>query len=181
MSKPDDAQATVTDRLLSDEKSRRLADVICATPPPNGRSAAQIAELHAKIFAKSWPEPVINDLLAQTGALAFIAQSLGKPSTALPAVGFIIGRLAADEVEILTFGVARQFRNQGIGWQLLATLCEAARQNNASKILIEVAAENHTAIRLYHKRGFAAVGRRPGYYTTVGGSAKDAIIMQFAL
>ena len=44
-------------------------------------------------------------------------------------------------------------------------------------VLLEVAADNVSALTLYHRHGFAEFGRRPSYYKRSGGAC-DAITMR---
>ena len=73
------------------------------------------------------------------------------PATA----GFILGRLIADEAEILTLGVCENRQRRGIGQRLVEALGRAARKAEARRLYLEVAASNATALRLYQKLGFA--------------------------
>jgi ribosomal-protein-alanine N-acetyltransferase len=68
-------------------------------------------------------------------------------------------------------------RRHGIARQLLDALCAAARAQGATRMLLEVAADNAAAIGFYEAYGFATISRRTGYYR--GGV--DALVMQLEL
>ncbi len=91
--------------------------------------------------------------------------------------GFAMGRIAADEVELLTLAVAPAARRQGVGARLLATLLEKARTRGASRVFLEVAADNTAAVGLYLQAGFSVCGRRHGYYPRPDGPPTDALVM----
>jgi ribosomal-protein-alanine N-acetyltransferase len=116
-------------------------------------------------------------LLDHPGSTAFIARA-GEP---LATAGFILGRLIADEAEILTLGVCESWQRRGIGQRLVEALGRAARKAEARRLYLEVAASNATAIRLYQKLGFAEIGRRKDYYERPGNPPEDAINLALAL
>ena len=87
----------------------------------------------------------------------------------------VLLRVAADEAEILTIGVAA--RRQGIARALMAAALERARAQGARTMFLEVAADNGAARGLYEMLGFAPAGLRQGYYA--GGA--DALLLRLEL
>jgi ribosomal-protein-alanine N-acetyltransferase len=63
---------------------------------------------------------------------------------------------------------------------MAAVAREAARRGCASLVL-EVAEDNSVAGALYAGLGFAAVGRRSGYYRRADGRAADAMILRWRI
>lgn len=139
--------------------------------------AEELARLHAALFSPAWDAASFKALLDHPGSTAFIARA-GEPLTT---TGFIVGRLIADEAEILTLGVWEVWQRRGIGQRLIEALGRAARKAEARRLYLEVAAGNATALRLYQKLGFAEVGRRKGYYERPGNPPEDAINLSLAL
>lgn len=139
--------------------------------------AAEIAQLHARLFDPAWSTDSIVRLLKHPGSTAFVAR-LQEPS---PAAGFIIGQLAADEVEILTLGVRQDRQRHGIGRKLVEALGRAARRADAHRLFLEVADSNAGAIALYSSLGFQVIGRRKGYYERSGAPPEDALTLALAL
>ncbi len=84
----------------------------------------------------------------------------------------VLLRVAADEAEILTIGVAA--RRQGLGTALMAAALAAARAQGAAAMFLEVAADNAAARGLYGNLGFAAAGQRRGYYA----NGADALLLR---
>jgi ribosomal-protein-alanine N-acetyltransferase len=64
-------------------------------------------------------------------------------------------------------------RRRGIGRQLMAALLDWAAARGIARIHLEVAEDNDAACALYRGCGFAAIGRRRGYY----GRGRDALLM----
>ena len=91
--------------------------------------------------------------------------------------GFLLGRAVAGEAEVLTLAVAPEARRRGLARKLLARFVYQARLRGAGRAFLEVSAENTAAIALYESAGFAAVGRRKGYYATPQGARIDAIVL----
>lgn len=132
-----------------------------------------LASLHRELFTPAWTSDDFAALIAHAGSIALLARS---GDGRLP-VGFILGRVAADEAEILTLGVSRRAQRQGLGARLVAELARRAAEHGATRLFLEVAADNTAARLLYQGQGFSEVGRRPGYYTRPRKSPADAIIM----
>lgn len=130
-----------------------------------------LAALHAAAFApeRGWTATEIADLAA-TGAL--VADDADR--------GFALISFAADEAELLTIAVAEDARGVGIGAALLEGAGGEAAKNGATRILLEVAADNAAAMALYRKSGFEKIGRRPRYYRRAEGRI-DALMLAKAL
>lgn len=137
--------------------------------------AALLAALHADAFADpavsgpAWNEGDFAALLATPGTFALVA---GGDAPA----GFVLVRVAADEAEILTLGVASAARRRGTALVLLAAAVVAVRASGAVRLFLEVAETNAAARALYRRAGFAEAGRRRGYFI-LAGRPVDAVVM----
>ena len=123
----------------------------------------------AHSILKDSPEATV---WSQEGLLASVAQDLCWVAERQGRVaGFLVGRAAADEFEILNLAVARECRRQGIGAQLVREALKYACDNSASQAHLEVRASNESAIALYTRLGFRVSGRRANYYRHPAGDA----------
>lgn len=95
--------------------------------------------------------------------------------------GFALGRVAADEAELLTIAVAPEARRRGRGRDLLQDFQAEAGRRGAAQAFLEVAEDNTPARALYTAAGWAEVGRRRGYYTLPGGGRADALVLRKSL
>ena len=95
--------------------------------------------------------------------------------------GFLVGRLAANEAEILTFGVVADWQRHGVGRRLVEGMARAAKRAEAKRIFLEVTADNLPATVLYSRMGFRETGRRKGYYVRAGQPAVDALMLAMVL
>ncbi|KIT17662.1 Mycothiol acetyltransferase [Jannaschia aquimarina] len=136
----------------------------------NDLSADRLAAIHARAFdgPARWSAPSFRKALADP-ACFFISESDA-------AEGFALGRVVADECELLTLVVDPEFRRRGIARTLLRCFETEARRRGATRMFLEVAADNHFALALYEGAQWSAVGRRPAYYGDV-----DAILMERTL
>jgi ribosomal-protein-alanine N-acetyltransferase len=78
--------------------------------------------------------------------------------------GFLIGRQAADQAEILNLAVALKHRRKGEGAKLLKAVLAEFRLRGAKSVYLEVRESNTEAILFYERHGFAVAGLRNGYY-----------------
>jgi ribosomal-protein-alanine N-acetyltransferase len=82
--------------------------------------------------------------------------------------------LAPDEAWVNNIAVRRDRQRQGIGRLLLEALLAEAERRSVSRVMLEVAADNASAQKLYAEYGFETVAVRRGYYQP---SNTDALVM----
>ncbi|MBM9402317.1 GNAT family N-acetyltransferase [Gluconacetobacter azotocaptans] len=152
-----------------------LPRVVLAGP----QAGALLAALHAEAFppGERWDAAAMEVLLAMPGTFAGVARCGVEEAGAEVPGGFVIGRVAADEAEILTLAVREGARRQGLGHALLAWLRTEAASHGARRLFLEVSAGNAAARALYRAAGFAEAGRRRAYYA----DGSDAFVLAAAL
>lgn len=133
---------------------------------------AALARLHAACFItpRPWSAAEIASLLDSPLTFALIESG-----------GFLLGRVIADEAELLTIAVDPHHQRQGIGARLLHGFVTTAQDRGAATAFLEVAANNAAAIALYESQGFAQNGRRKAYYHAPQGQPVDALILSRSL
>lgn len=132
-----------------------------------------LAAIHAASFTRPapWSAGEIAATLAAPGAFLLV-----EPQ------GFLIGRVIADEAELLTLAVAPTARRAGTGARLVARFLTVCADKGAASAFLEVAADNAPALALYAGAGFADAGLRRGYYRDpAGGATTDARVMARAV
>lgn len=132
----------------------------------------QLAAIHAASFTT--PRPWTADEFAGflSSRLVFLLEEPG---------GFLLGRVIADEAELLTLAVAPEHRRNGSGGRLVQGFLDEAAARGAASAFLEVAEGNAPARALYARAGFVESGRRPAYYHHTDGRSEAAIIMQLGL
>ena len=122
------------------------------------RDAAAIAALHAASFQRGWGEDEFHGLLIDRAVVAHRAV-IGRTM-----VGFILSRMAAGEVEILSVAIAPAWRGRGFARPLLDLHLRRLAGLGVRAVFLEVDEHNEPACRLYRNAGFSEVGVRKGYY-----------------
>jgi [ribosomal protein S18]-alanine N-acetyltransferase len=135
---------------------------------------AELALLHAAAFTDPppWSETAFAALLADP-KVTLLAAPGGH--------AFLLARRVADEAEILTLATHPGARRQGVARALVARFLDAARQDGAAVVHLEVAEGNAAARSLYAACGFAETGRRPGYYRDATGRPVAAVLLSRCL
>jgi ribosomal-protein-alanine N-acetyltransferase len=128
----------------------------------------RLAHLHARCFTRPRPWSAAEFAALLDSPHAFL---LTRPQ------GFLLGRVVADQAELLTLAVAPDARRQGIARDLATEFAATSRARGAAYAFLEVAADNAPAQALYHASGWAESGRRRRYY----GPDLDAIVMTLTL
>jgi ribosomal-protein-alanine N-acetyltransferase len=140
--------------------------------------AGLMAAIHASCFAgpadRPWDAGAMGQFIASPGVLCLLG---AVPHILAAPAGLLIARRAADEAELLTFGVTPACRRSGLGRALLTRAIKDLADSGAASLYLEVDESNTAAIALYRSLGAVPVGRRPGYYE----SGADAAIFSLAL
>ena len=114
-----------------------------------------MAAVHAQAFEAPWGAAAFAELMDSPGVFGMVA---GEDQPA----GVILCRVIADEMEVLTVGVARTARRQGLARALVSAALDAARAAGATAAFLEVAVDNDAAAALYASLGFRRAGVRHG-------------------
>ncbi|MEL7111829.1 MAG: GNAT family N-acetyltransferase [Pseudomonadota bacterium] len=138
---------------------------------------ANMAALHAAAFRETgaWEASAIEDLLRQPTIYA-----LGMYTDA-ELMSFLIVQIAVDGAEILTLATHPERQRKGLAARLLAFFERHSPIEGLQTWLLDVAADNQSAIAFYAKLGFQVDGRRPEYYKRLEGQRIDAILMSKSL
>lgn len=96
-------------------------------------------------------------------------------------IGYIIANVVIDEIELEDIAIADLYQRHGVASMLVKRLIENAKAKRVRQILLEVAADNKSAHRLYEKFDFDYVGRRKNYYQDQDGAVQDAMLMACSL
>lgn len=131
-----------------------------------------MAALHGRCFTSPRPWVAAEFAAMVSDPLCF---------TLIESDGFLIGRIVADEAEILTLAVDPDARRRGTGARLVQGFLDEAQRQGAATVFLEVAENNLPAISLYRQAGFAQIGVRQGYYVLPSGVGLNAIVMSRAV
>jgi ribosomal-protein-alanine N-acetyltransferase len=115
----------------------------------------------AQWSAADYEQPASRDMIC---IVAEMAGSVG---------GFLAGRVAHDQFEILNLAVRPDWRRQGVATLLLNEALQLAAPATHD-VFLEVRESNNVARQFYARHGFSQAGRRARYYAH---PAEDAIIL----
>lgn len=133
---------------------------------------AQMACTHAAAFdlARPWSAAEFSSLLDNP-----FTHVVGSASC------FAVFQVIAGEAELLTIATDPKFQRQGLAFACMQAWHRRASDLQATRALLDVAADNGPAIALYRRCGYAQCGRRQGYYARDNAENVDAILMDRSL
>lgn len=117
--------------------------------------------------------PLLNRLIHNARSMLPVRQATLDNEQQFLA-GFVGIWYMVDEAHVVSIGVRREYRGQGIGELLLIGGIEHALARRARVVTLEVRVSNYIARNLYIKYGFKEQGVRKSYYTD---NREDALIM----
>tara|TARA_Y100000590_G_C15349284_1_gene874513 strand:+ start:340 stop:768 length:429 start_codon:yes stop_codon:yes gene_type:complete len=88
-------------------------------------------------------------------------------------IGYLMSKIVLDEVHIHNITVSKEYRNNGVGTDMITYLIDKAKDKNKNKICLEVNNNNLIARKVYNKFRFTKVGVRKKYYN----NKNDAVLM----
>ena len=140
-------------------------DVAFQVRPAAERDLAPIARIERAVFSDPWPASAFRGLGYSHAWVAVEGDQV---------VGYLFGRVAADEAEILNVAVHPEHRRLGVARHLLETALRQFRAVNARTVYLEVRSANETALAFYRSHDFKPVGTRRRYYQN---PSDDAVVM----
>lgn len=142
----------------------------------DGRDIAPVMAVMTAAFdpryGEAWSAPQVLGSFATGIAWARLAEADGEP------VGFTLCRRVGPEAELLLIGVPPEWRGKGYGTELLLAARHDAQLRGADSLFLEVREDNNSALGLYRRGGFVAIGRRRDYYRGPGDTKFDAITLR---
>ena len=138
--------------------------------PMRAADLPEILRIEEDLFGRErWSEPIFRGELGAGHYYLVARDGDGK-------VAGYAGLAVAppDEAWVNNMAVRREQQRQGIGRALLEALLAEAARRGVRRVLLEVAADNLAAQRLYADHGFEPVSVRRGYYQP---SNTDALVM----
>jgi ribosomal-protein-alanine N-acetyltransferase len=123
-------------------------------------------------FGEAWTRSQLSGILPMAGV--FLILAIDRSSGSI--VGFSLFRTVAGESELLLIGVLPGEQRRGVGTLLLDRFLDRARADGVSRVHLEVR-DGNPAMDMYHRAGFAPVGRRRNYYHATNGKRYDAITL----
>ncbi|MEG3181427.1 GNAT family N-acetyltransferase [Sphingomonas sp. LT1P40] len=144
-----------------------LIEIVHGGPADLATVNAIMADAFDPRYGEAWTNSQCLGMIALPGVWFSIAWSGARPA------GFALARTVLDESELLLLAIRPSMRRCGIGTALLRSVMADSRERGATKMHLEVRA-NNDAIRLYRAEGFDKIGERRDYYRGTDGKLFDA-------
>ena len=119
----------------------------------------------------AWNRKHLESELKQPAGFQFVARFAFSENI----LAVLLGRIVADEGEILKLAVSQEARQKDFGTQLLNHGLNYCRRHGVERCYLELRTSNTAAKGLYEKCGFSVVGTRKAYYDA---PKEDAVLMQ---
>jgi ribosomal-protein-alanine N-acetyltransferase len=115
-----------------------------------------------------WGEALVVDALQtrRNWVIESVSESVNASANSLAdnVLGWLTASAIFDQSELELIVIDSAVRRQGLARKLMIVWLEAAAQQGACELLLEVRESNLGAISLYESLGFELVGRRKNYY-----------------
>ena len=128
--------------------------------------------IERRCFSDPWSPEGFREVLSSSIGFGLIAEQNEA------VLGYLFGRMVADEGEILNLAVVPEARRKGIGSALLRASLDYFTGRGVPQVFLEVRESNAAARSLYLAHGFRAVGQRASYYRN---PPEDAVVLRLAL
>ena len=140
--------------------------------PATSDDVPALGALEVTLFGPdAWSEDLVLSEVEGPHRHAVVAVEDDEP------VGYAVTMLAADLVDLQRIGVHPERQRQGLARRLLDEVVGHAREEGASRMLLEVSAANTVALAFYAAAGFVEIDRRRRYYR----DGTDAVVMRLSL
>jgi ribosomal-protein-alanine N-acetyltransferase len=128
----------------------------------------QVVEIEKASMPSPWSKELFEEELHRDAAQYFVAEVDGKVA------GYMGYWEAPEEAHIINLAIGPEFRQKGLGLQMMDHCLEFARKRGAKLATLEVRQSNEAAQGLYEKAGFRTVAIRKKYYSD---NQEDAVVM----
>ena len=132
-----------------------------------------VADLETRLFDGRFD---VAGLRALLGKPAFYGAVLSAPDMPLTIHAYCLTYITPLQADIIAIGTEKTKQGLGFGQIVLQHLIDVTERHNVAEIILEVAADNIAARRLYDSCGFRVSGIRKDYYYR-GENRCDAVIM----
>lgn len=122
------------------------------------RDIEAVAILEAENFSEPWSANSFIEEIRKETSLYIVAY---EGETLVGICGLVT---SFDEGEVLNVSVAKEYRKQGIAYQMLQHLLNEGESKGIKHFTLEAREGNVPARTLYEKLGFVCEGIRPNFY-----------------
>ncbi|MEO1238552.1 MAG: GNAT family N-acetyltransferase [Pseudomonadota bacterium] len=147
----------------------------------SARSFAEILASPASVLVTQDPSSWRRNSSGRAAGRGANRPPLSATRQTAQSLGFALGRVMADQAELLALVVDPEHRGQGLGHALLTRFEAESAGRGAATGFLEVAADNQPALKLYKTAGWTKTGARAAYYPRGTKPAANALILRKVL
>ena len=149
--------------------------------PPLEISGMRLPDLTEVMAAErqAYPVPWTHGNFVDSLAAGYPAEVVRGPRAEL--LGYWVAMPGVDELHLLNITVVPAWQGRGLARVMLDRLVDGCVQRGLTQLWLEVRVSNERARAVYHRYGFAEVGRRRAYYPVPQGPREDAILMSLTV
>tara|TARA_Y100001970_G_scaffold294364_1_gene451607 strand:- start:26207 stop:26677 length:471 start_codon:yes stop_codon:yes gene_type:complete len=136
---------------------------------------SDVTEVHSTCFDSPWSLDLLKTIYNSPRSFGI---GVWEQKSLL---AYTILRGVEDESEILSIGVMKDRRREGLAKKVLRSSLSNAQERGFNEIFLEVAEDNYPARNLYNYFGFEQVGKRDDYYRRIEGPDIDALTLKLSL
>lgn len=136
---------------------------------------AAVRAIEAMSFSNPWSEDTFRGEIQNTPVSSPLVV-VRRPGDEV--VGYLIYWQIRDDVQVNNIAVHPECRGRGLGEAMMRFAIAKVRAAGAEFMTLEVRQSNTSAVALYKKLGFEALGTRKNYYTRPD---EDACVMGLVL
>ncbi len=134
------------------------------------RDMMEVLEIENQSFEFPWSEEDFIRCLRQRNCIGMVAEHDERVA------GFMIYELHRNRLHVLNFAVADEFRQRGVGRQMIEKLVGKLSSQRRNRILLEVRETNLAAQIFFRELGFRAISVLRDFYDD---TTEDAYLMQY--
>lgn len=132
-----------------------------------------VAALEREVFTTPWEADTFRSMLERSDGELFVVDD---PEAGV--VGYAVLWCVLEQGELANIAVTPEHRGRGLGSELMDRVLERARERGVTYLFLEVRESNERAVRMYARRDFMEMGRRPDYYRR---PKEDALVLMKTL
>jgi len=136
----------------------------------NEKNVLSVQDIQKNCDEPVWTASSLFHLLNKGSGYGYILKNLNN------SIGYILLRSLDDEEEVLSLGVLKSNRRQGIASKLFDEFEKGVIRKNIQRIILEVKVENYAAICFYEFLGLKKIKVLKDYYKTDKGH-EDGLLL----
>ena len=126
-----------------------------------------LVEIEEECSGMPWTRAQMEEEISYPLGHTYVAEESGA------ILGFFSMHIVSDDSHLNEFGVRKEYRRRGVGWELARKMISLCGEHDCSVFSLEVRESAGPARTLYEKMGCSKAGIRRGFYQN---PKEDAVV-----